>query len=277
MARQFLTVAEELLEHAECVADFLEERGFTVKVEHTELGYPYAPTIHARRKPTTLLVEVVGGIPKERLVAWGRYAKSCSRDTRIAVALPRDLQRAPEDDTALRELGIGLYISDGTKTEEVITPRDMAVSVELPELKTLPPAMRRVLGPVYDKFDHSHWREGFEDACQAVEVLSRKYLNDGIASGRIVLVTEKGNARKPLTAAQVERLTMGRLAGEFGQIQKQNHADATIAKVLTRLNKDRVGVVHHKAKGTTETRLRKNVGQHMWIVVAALKELLGTK
>src|SRR5436189_1267337 len=103
MARPFLTVAEELLEHAECVADFLEGRGFTVKVERKELGYPYAPTIHARRKPTTLLVEVASAIPTARVAAWARYAKSCSRDTRIAVALPRDLPRSPEDDTNLRE------------------------------------------------------------------------------------------------------------------------------------------------------------------------------
>jgi hypothetical protein len=277
MARQFLTVADELLEHAECVADFLEGRGFTVKAEHTELGFPYAPTIHARRKPTTLLVEVAGGIPTVRLTAWARYAKSRGQDTRIAVALPRDLPRPPEDDTTLRETGIGLYVSDGTMAEEVITAKDMAVSVELPELKTLPPPMRRVLGPAYDKFDHSHWREGFEDACQTVEAVSRKYLDDGIKSGRIVLVTEKGNVRKPLTTAQVEKLTMGQLAVSFSQIQKQNHADATIRKVLTLLKNDRNAVVHHKAKRTTETRLRKNVGQHMWIVVAALKELLGTK
>jgi hypothetical protein len=70
-------------------------------------------------------------------------------------------------------------------------------------------------------------------------------------------------------------LTLGQLAEAFGQIQNQNHADSIVGKVLALLNKDRVGVVHHKTKWTTEARLRRNVGKHMWNVVAALKELLG--
>ena len=71
MARQFLTVAEELLEHAECVADFLEERGYAIKIEQMEIGYPYAPTLRCRRPPTTLLVELYGPVPHERYVCSG--------------------------------------------------------------------------------------------------------------------------------------------------------------------------------------------------------------
>ena len=276
MPRQFLTVAEELLEHAECVADFFEERGYKVRVEQMEIGYPYTPTLQCRRTPTTLLVEVYGSVQRDRVTAWARYAKSCSRDTRIAVALPQGAPRRPEDDSMLRDLGVGLYLSGGTRTEEAVAPRDMAVNVQLPELRTLPPKMRRVLGSVYDQFDRSQWREGFEEACQAVEVLSRKYLKDGITGGRIVLFTKAGN-RRILTLQQIDKLTLGQLAQAFGQIQKQNYSDATIAKVLMRLNKDRVAVVHHKSKTATETRRRTNVGQHMWSVIAVLKELLGTR
>lgn len=276
MARQFLTVAEELLEHAECVADYFEQRGYSVKIEHTEIGYPYTPTLRCRRPPTTLLVELYGSIPSDRLAAWTRYARSRSRDTRVALALPHDAPHRPEDDSQLRELGVGLYLSDGAKTEEAIPPLDMAVNVQLPELRTLPPKMRKVLGPVYEQFERSQWREGFEGACQAVETLGRKYLRDGMDTGRIVLITKAGNLRS-LTHEQIDRLTLGQLAEAFGQIQNQNYSDATIAKVLVRLNKDRVGVAHHKTKYATEARLRRNVGQHMWNVVAALKELLGTK
>jgi hypothetical protein len=276
MARQFLTVAEELLEHGECVADFFAERGYAVKVEHMEIGYPYTPTLQCRRPPTTLLVELYASVPHDRVTAWTRYARSCSRDTRIALALPHDAPRRPEDDSKLRSLGVGLYLSDGTKVEEAIAPRDMAVNVQLPELKTLPPKMRKVLGPVYEQFERSQWREGFEAACQAVEALGRKYLRDGMRAGRIVLVTKAGKVRS-LTHKQIDRLTLGQLAEAFAQIQNQNYSDATVAKVLIRLNKDRVGVAHHKTKPATEARLRKNVGQHMWNVVAALKELLGTK
>jgi hypothetical protein len=276
MARQFLTVAEELLEHAECVAHFFEHHGYSVKVEHAEIGYPYTPTLRCRRPPTTLLVELYGSVPHDRVDAWTRYARSRSRDTRVALAVPHDTPRKPEDDSKLRELGVGLYLSDGTKTEEAIPPLDMAINVQLPELKTLPPKMRKILGPVYEQFERSQWREGFESACQAVEVLGRKYLKDGMDAGRIVLGTKAGKSRS-LTHRQIDRLTLGQIAEAFGQIQNQNYSDVTIAKVLVRLNKDRVGVVHHKTKYATETRLRKNVGQHMWNVVTALKELLGLK
>jgi hypothetical protein len=136
--------------------------------------------------------------------------------------------------------------------------------------------MRKALGPVYEQFDRSHWREGFEEACQAVEVLSRTHINDGIAAGRIVLITKEGSIRT-LTPQKIDKLTLGQLAEAFAQIQNQNYSDVTIGKVLTRLNKDRVGVVHHKAKAATEARLRKNVGQHRWSVVTVLRELLGAK
>jgi hypothetical protein len=239
VARQFLTVADELLEHAECVANFLEGRGYSVKIEQFEIGYPYTPTLRCRRAPTTLFVDVYGVVMLDRVTAWTRWAKSRNRDTRIALALPQDAPRRSEDDAILRDMGVGLYLSDGATTQEAMAAKDMALNVELPELSTLPLKMRRVLGPVYDQFDHSQWREGFEDACQAVEVLSRKYLSEGVASGRIVLVTRAGKTRH-LSSRAIDKLTMGQLA-----------------------------------KPTTEARLRRNVGQHMWTVVAILKELLG--
>jgi len=77
-----------------------------------------------------------------------------------------------------------------------------------------------------------------------------------------------------LAASQINKMTMGQLVHAFGLIQAQNHADSTIHKVLAILNKDRIGVVHHKKKAWTEKRLRTNVGQHMWKIVAALKLLV---
>lgn len=70
-------------------------------------------------------------------------------------------------------------------------------------------------------------------------------------------------------------MTLGQLAVAFGEIQNQNYTDSAVGKVLALLNRDRVGVAHHKRKATTEARLRRNVGKHMWNVAAALKELLG--
>jgi hypothetical protein len=276
MARQFLTVAEELLVHAECVAEYFEEHGYSVKVEQGDIEYPYTPTLHCKRSRTTVLVEIYSSIRYDHIDDWTRYARSCNRDTRIALALPRDVPRTPDDDSKLRDLGVGLYLSDGEKTEEVIAPLDMAVNVQLPDLKTFRPKMRKVIGPVYEQFVHSHWREGFEEACQAVEVLARQYLKEAKGTGRIVFVTETGKQRN-LTDKQIDKLPLGALAEAFGQIQTQNYSDSTIGKVLRRINKDRVGVAHHKAKPATESRLRKNVGQHMWSVFGVLKLLLGIK
>ena len=71
-------------------------------------------------------------------------------------------------------------------------------------------------------------------------------------------------------------MTMGQLADTFANIQNQNQADSLIGQTLKKLNRDRVGVVHHKGKARTETRLRTNVGQHMWAIVAALRRLLAS-
>jgi len=69
-------------------------------------------------------------------------------------------------------------------------------------------------------------------------------------------------------------MTMGQLAETFRNIQAQNHADNVIGRALATINRDRVGVAHHKRRKTTERRLRTNVGQHMWTIVAAMKELI---
>lgn len=66
-------------------------------------------------------------------------------------------------------------------------------------------------------------------------------------------------------------MTMGTLAKNFAAIQTQNHVDSRIAQALMTINRDRVGVVHHKSRATTERRLRVNVGGHMWAIIAALR------
>jgi hypothetical protein len=274
--RTYLTVAEELLEHVDLGVAYFEARGYRVRAEHIEIGFPYAPTLHCKRGTMTVFVEASSMVRLDPLTEWARYARSRNRDTRVALLLPSDAVRAPLDEAKMREIGIGLYLSDGASVVEAITPKDMAVNVELPEIKALPPKMRSVLGPVYEKFERSEWREGFEEACQALEVLARKYLKDGMKSKRVVLVTPSGKLSK-ITGEKVDRMTVGALADAFGMIQTKNHADQVIGSVLAGVNKDRVGVVHHKRRASTEERLRRNVGQHMWKVVAALKELLNIK
>ncbi|MFL6275240.1 MAG: hypothetical protein ACJ74G_08505, partial [Blastocatellia bacterium] len=159
----------------------------------------------------------------------------------------------------------------GSGLIERIPPTDLGLGVNLPPLTSLPRKLRTLLGSAYDQFNRSHWREGFEDACQAFENEARRYLKAGIKT-RIKFVTSKGP--KTYTDKQIDRLTMGQLATAFSQIHSQNRSDAIVGHALSHINPDRVGVVHHKSKATTEKRLRTNVGQNMSIIIAAMKEML---
>jgi hypothetical protein len=272
--RAFKTVADELLDSAEIVADDFQFRGYRVEVERAELGYPSTPTLVCKRgNITTIIVEVDSGISfqklSRKLEEWVRYARSTSKDTRVAACLPADTNLTHRQMASLQDNGVGLYVAFKDRVLERIGPADLGLSFALPELRSLSPAVRIILGDAYEQFAHTHWREGFEEACKALETEARRYLNRWSRTGRITVLRKKGPI--VLTAKQINRMTMGNLAADFAKIQNQNHGDNMIAQALARINKDRVNVVHKKRKATTEKRLRQNVGQHMWTIVAALK------
>jgi hypothetical protein len=274
--RTFVTVADELIEYADAVADHLETLGFRVRVEHREIGYPYVPTLCCKRGVTTLLVEVRGRIALEVMGEWSRYGRSCTRDTRVALAVPGVADRPAALEEGLRGLGVGLFVATGTTVMEAVAPHDLAINVSLPDLAGLPPRIRKLLGPSYEQFNRSNWREGFEDACQALEQEARRHLKAGWTKRRIVVLTPTGKISK-LTVARINRLPMGELAKAFQSIQSPSHAETVIGDVLSLLNKDRIGVVHRRRTARAEERLRRNVGQHMWRVVDGLKALLNAR
>jgi hypothetical protein len=273
VAREFLTVPDELLECANLVADHFASRGHTVSVEPKETEYPYRPTLRCKRERTTMLVEAVPSLDLTKAEEWARYAKSASRDVRVALALPADVERSAADDQACRDLGVGLYAVSDARTAEVVAPMDLSLNLEPPAVKNLPKPVQKVVGAAYDQFDRAQWREGFEEICQQLERCARKYLKEGLASGRITLQRPGGAAWAP-TEAQVERMTLGQLKDAYAAIQNPNHVDSITATALKRINRDRVGVAHHKTKPATETRLRKNVGRHIWLAINTLRELL---
>jgi hypothetical protein len=270
--RLYQTLAPELMVHADSVADYLVSRGYTVAAEQQTVGHPYLATLTCVRQRTHLMIEVDSKLVITRLDAWSRYGHSCGRDTRVGVALPEEVQVSAADVKRLKDLGVGLYRCSEAETIEVFGAQDLAVNVQLPDPKSLHPKMMKLLGSVYDQFDRTQWREGFEEACQVVETQARKYLRTGMKTGRLTFVNKKGVA---LTEDQVEGMTLGDLAGTFRRITAPNYSDGLIGQVLAKINKDRVGVAHHKVKTSTESRLRRNVGRHMYSVIAALKELLG--
>ena len=272
----YRTVPEELVEHADRFRTHFDGLGYRVHVERAELGQPYTAVLTLKRPRTTLLFELDLRIDFRRMDDWMRYGKSCTTDTRVAVGLPAHVAVSAEDVQKLRQMGLGLYRSMPNEVFEVLPPQDLALHATLPEITQLPVQMRRLLGPAYEQFAHSDWREGFQDACQVIEVEARTYLKRGMdgPSPRLTLLRPNGSAYNP-SPQQIDRMTLGQLAHAYAAISTQNSADATIAQGLVRLNDDRVGVTHHKRRATTERRLRQHVGRHMWTVVAVLKALLG--
>ena len=272
MARNFKTVSIDLVEYAEQVADHFAARGYTVKVELSDPSFPFSPTLVCRRQRTSIIIEVFEQISFDRMLAWISYAKRVQRDTRVAVCVSEKVSISTDHERILKDQGIGLYIATENGVLERIAPGDLALGISLPALNSLPRKLRPLLGPAYDQFERTQWREGFSDACQVLEDEARRYMKEGIRNGRITLIANNGRPRI-LTSAAIDRLTLGQLAQAFSQIRNQNQADAIIGHALSSINPERVGVVHHKSRASTERRLRQNVQQHMWTIVGALKAL----
>ena len=273
MARlRFRTVPTELLEYAESVAEYFQHRGYRIYAEHYELGYPARPTLCCKRKGTTLIVEVNAKVPELSLDDWVRFAASASSDTEVALCLPDHANVSSSSMTFLQLRRIGLYVATADACVERLAPADLALKIALPEIAQLPRKVRELLGPVYEQFERAQWREGFKEACQILEEQARRHLKKGIHSSRIVVFDKSGNARS-LSDAAIDKMTLGALAAAYTSIKAPNSADDLIAKSLKSINPDRVASTHHKAKKSTERSLRRNVGKHMWTIIAALKEM----
>jgi hypothetical protein len=269
---EFRTVPEELLGVAAAAAEWLKDRGYTVSPERHETGYPFTPTLYGKRSSTTAFIEVDAEVPVERMLEWVGYGRSRISDTRAWCAISEDAPRTGKEDRQLKELGVGLLLVGAGGADEMIPARDLALGVVLPGVKTLPRRLQQMLGPVYDHFDRAEWREGFQEACLVLEDAARKHLWKGVRAGRIVIVSAAGK-QEQLTKARIDRFTMGELASCFSRVIQQTHADRVIGDALKRVNPIRVGVVHHKRRASAETRLRRNVGSQMWLIIGALKEI----
>lgn len=270
--REFRTVPDELLEHANAAATFHEEHGYSVKVERKEPAFPYRPTLLCKRAPTTLVIEVVESVELDRAREWSRFGHSLTRDTRFAFAVPASNNRNHDIDAALAELGVGLLVVDGDTVLETLPAKDLAVNLDFPELRRLSPKLRKLLAPAYEQFQRSQWREAFNEMCQVLEKECLAHLKKGVNSGRVTFRRPNGRVWK-LTVAQIDKMPMGGLAQAFSLIETPNHADTVAATTLTKINKDRIAVTHKKGTAATEARLRRNAGQDIWLVVSALKEI----
>jgi hypothetical protein len=263
------TVPDELLEYVDTISAHFRALGFKVHPERSELGFPYTPTFLCKRgRMTNVIVELDSKIPFQRLQQWVGYGRSCGGDTRVAVCVPPYANIPAAELAQLQQLRVGLYTVLPQNLLEQLAPPDLGINVALPPLENMPARIRELLGPSYEQFARAQWRECFEDACQVLEHEARSYLKRGIRMQRITILGKKGPVT--LSKKQIDKFTMGKLANVFSTIQAQNHADAVIEQALKTINPDRVGVAHFKRRATTERRLRKNMGRHMWVIVAAL-------
>ena len=274
MNLEFLTVPEELLDVAMTSIDYFHQFGYTVMVERSSIEYPYTPTLVCKRHPTTVIVDVEHMIPLDRVNDWVAYGRSCWSDTRVALFLPASIAISVNDQLDLQRLGVGIYLFDGNRVVEMLVPADLAVNIGLPALNRYSNKVRKSLGGSFEQIRRGNWREGFEDACVALEDDARRYLTKHVDSGRIVTVSPTGNVTTP-SRKKIDGMTMGGLKTTFLAIRAPNGADAKIAGVLKRLNPDRIRVAHKRRSPQAEQALRRNVGRQLWTIVAGVKEMVG--
>ena len=271
--RLYRTLPDELTEYADTAFAHFEVKGYTVRAEEHELGYPYTPTLVCKRKPSKLFLIVDFRIDSHKVRSWLSYCKSSGSDSRLAFCVPESNQVDEELQNTLRANKIGLYKVSPEYLTELVPAGDLAFQVELPILQDVPRRVQQLLGAAYDDFELSRWREGFGAACQVLENEAKKYLRKWSKTERIRITGKIGTPFKVLDDRSINRMTLGQLADMFSRIETPNNTDKTLGKTLRQINKDRVRLAHRKLQVRTERSLRLNVGRHMWVIVAALREM----
>jgi len=152
-------------------------------------------------------------------------------------------------------------------------PTDLAVHVELPELRDLPKSVRPLLAPAFRKVQENDWRDGLNHAYSEVEQHAREYLKQAIDAGHTIVTKRRRNQTVNLTSQEVDAMTLGQLKDAFALIQNQTHKDAVIGTTLAMINKTRVGLAHRRRSKAVEAELRLQVGQNMYAAITCLEEL----
>lgn len=271
MPAKFLTLSPDLHELADQFSEFLRADGYKVAVEPIDVSYPARPTLLGSRRSGRYFVEVNNVCRGSVLADWSRYAKTRSQETFVALVLPHGTNVAGRDLAMLREEGIGYFMMDATGVREILGARDLGVTMSLPDLKSLPKQVQGRLRAVYRKFDGGEFVDGFKDACQCVEEQARERLKVGVTSTRIAFV-RAGRSRVVLPS-QIDRLTLGQLAGAYSEIVAPNSDDVLVGRAIAAINDDRIAAVHRTNDARARARLRKNVARHMWTITGALKVL----
>ena len=269
----FSTVPDELLHIAIGAHAHFSMLGFRLIPEQSEIEYPRTPTLVGRRRHSTYLLRW-RKIGRENACAWARYGRSCDSDVQVAFAIPNNPGAKQADMELCRKERIGIYTFDvAGEATEIVAPVDLALHVELPELRTFPPKVRAIVAPFYEKFERGDWRDGFADACLAIEDECRKNLRSRIGKPGVRILDKSGRPIN-LTIKQINRSTLGKLAGYYLAISTPNTLDSLLAKTLPTINPERIAAVHNRRLPATEKKLRKLAGRRMHSILNCLRELL---
>jgi hypothetical protein len=272
-ADDFRTVPDELLHVAADTEVYFQSHGYDVVIETREIGFPFAPTLVCRRGHETVIVEISSVLDQRRTERWIRYCKSQIADTRFCAVLRSEGDVAQQTLSFVIENRLGLCIHNDKQLTEVRAAADLAVHVALPEVADLTKPLRPILAPAFRKVRENDWRDGLFDAYSEVEQHAREYLKEGIDSGRVIVMVKRRKQIVPLTAADVDGMTLGQLKNAFMSIQNQTHKDARIGACLAMIHKARNGLAHKRRSHVVEAELRQQVGQHMYAAITCLEEL----
>jgi hypothetical protein len=270
-AADFKTVPDELLHVAEALEDYLGNEGYDVSIEGSELGFPFTPTILAQRGHETLIVELSTALDQARLGRWFKYCRSQNSDMRLCATVSYEEAHKPQTTEFCQAHRIGLWTFRDGEIVELRPPVDLAVHVDLPDIRDIPPKLRRYLAGPFKKISGGDWRDGLGDIYLAIEDRARDYLAQGIERTRIV--SKKRNGRD-LTVAEVDGMTVGQLAYAFGNIQNQNQQDSLIASILAMINPTRVELIHRRMTKAAEEAIRRDIGRHVYAAISCLEEIL---
>jgi hypothetical protein len=270
----FSTVPTELLEHAECVYSHYSNLGYSIKIEPSELHFPSCPALVCKRNHTQLAVIVCNRIDIALIDTWVSLAASMSTDFQVAICISTASMQKYLNKylLKLKQNGVGILVSSNNSINILNAPVDLGIRIQLPDINILSRANKRILGPAYEHIQGGRWRDGFDEACRALEQQVRPYFKKALDTGRLNVYNDAGLVKNP-TKTRLGKLTLGQLAIEIGNARPLNGVDSKIQKALSSINADRVNATHKNKRSLTEKNLRKNVGQHMHVIVQALREL----
>ena len=272
MGPSFRTVGTELEGAAVAAVEYFRSNGYRVSIEPIEFEYPSTPTIRCTRLKETLLLEAVVATNLDAIDGWVAFAKSRSKSTSFALLVVSPPGVTHEELVQLKQRNVGLFSFNGALVTEVIGPRDLTVSLQLPPLEMLKPATLRKIKPCFEKIERGEWVDGFRDACQVLESMAVAHLVDGIQRGRL-LFRSKNGSQKTYGLQQIKRMPQGALVKVFAEIVAPTQVDSIYHKALSSTNPDRIKAVHKTSRAKNSARFRATIGQHLWTIVSALKQI----